>query len=103
MINVRIIVMLRSFFVSLSSSSWAQQTFSRWGIVKRLASRFIAGENSGDAIQAVRRLNERGIQATLDHLGENTTTLDEANRAVDEVFHILAEIDRSGVRANVSI
>ena len=103
MINVRIIDMLRSFFVSLSHSSWAQRTFSSWGIAKKLASRFIAGERSGDAIQVIRQLNERGIQATLDHLGENTTTLDEAGQAVDEVIHILGEIDRCGARANVSI
>jgi proline dehydrogenase len=71
--------MLRSFFGILSRSTWAQRTFSSWGFAKRLASRFIAGESSDEAIQAIRQLNERGIQATLDHLGENTTTHEEAN------------------------
>ncbi len=71
--------MLRSFFSSLSRSTWAQHTFSSWGIAKKLASRFIAGESSSEAIRVIRQLNERGIQATLDHLGENTTTLEEAN------------------------
>ena len=98
-INVRIFEMLRSFFGSLSRSTWAQRTFSHWGIAKQLASRFIAGESTSEAIQAIRRLNERGIQATLDHLGENTSTLAEANQSVDEVIHILDEIDRSGARA----
>ena len=49
-LNVRIIDMLRSFFGSLSRSTWAQRTFSSWGIAKKLASRFIAGESSSEAI-----------------------------------------------------
>ncbi len=95
--------MLRSFFGSLSRSTWAQRTFSRWAIAKKLASRFIAGESSAEAIQVIRQLNERGIQATLDHLGENTTTREEATQAVDEVIHMIDEIERCGARANVSI
>ena len=102
MINVRIIEMLRSFCIPFPFFLGSADIFS-WGIAKKLASCFIAGERSGDAIQAIRQLNERGIQATLDHLGENTTTFEEADQAVDEVIHILGEIDRSGVHANVSI
>ncbi len=95
--------MLRSFFGSLSRSIWAQRTFSNWAIANKLASRFIAGESSSEAIQVIRQLNERGIQATLDHLGENTTTREEATQAVDEVIHMIEEIERCGARANVSI
>jgi len=37
------------------------------------ASRFVAGEQLEDAIRVVKILNEKKINATLDHLGEHTT------------------------------
>ncbi len=102
-INVRIINMLRSFFISLARSAWAQRTLPGWRITKKLASRFIAGESLDEAIQVIRQLNERGIQASIDYLGENTTTLDAASLAVEEIIQILEKINLSGVRANISI
>lgn len=95
--------MLRSFFVGLSHSGIAQNLFSQWGVARRLARRFIAGETLEEAIEAIRRLNQHGIQATLDHLGENTTSREAADHAVEEVLRALAMIEQAGVRANVSI
>jgi len=48
-------------------------------------------------------LNKKGINATLDHLGEHTSTTDEAEKATNEILLVLNEIDKAGVRANVSI
>jgi len=95
--------MLRSFFIYLSKAAWAQKLVTSWSFAWKAASRFIAGERIEDAIQAVRELNAKGINATLDHLGEHTSTADEANRSADEIVSILDEIDKAGVRANVSI
>ena len=58
---------------------------------------------SCEAIQVVRQLNLDGINATLDHLGENTTTEREARAAADEVLTLIEAIYRSGVRSNVSV
>ena len=51
----------------------------------------------------MRELNAKGINATLDHLGEHTSTAEEANRATEDILTVLNEIDKAGVRANVSI
>jgi proline dehydrogenase len=95
--------MLRSFLIYLSKAAWAQKLVTGWGFAWRAASRFVAGETPGDAIRAVRELNAKGINATLDHLGEHTSTVEEANKAADDIVSILNEIDKSGVKANVSI
>jgi proline dehydrogenase len=95
--------MQRAFFVSLSKASWAQRLFTRWGVARRAAARFIAGETAVEAIQTVRQLNAAGILATLDTLGENTTSLEDASRSAEETCQLLAAIDAAGVRANVSI
>ena len=95
--------MLRSFFIHLSKAGWAQRLITNWNFSWRAASRFIAGVGAEDAIRVVRELNAKGINATLDHLGEHTSTAEEANNAADDILSILNEIDKSGVRANVSI
>lgn len=95
--------MLRSFLIYLSKAAWAQKLVTSWGLAWRAASRFVAGEKVEDAIRVVRELNQRGINATLDHLGEHTSTAEEAERATDDILSILNEIDKAGVRANVSI
>ncbi|HLF72996.1 MAG TPA: proline dehydrogenase family protein [Anaerolineales bacterium] len=95
--------MLRSFLIYLSHAAWAQKLVTSWGLAWRAASRFVAGESVDHAIRAVRELNQKGINATLDHLGEHTSTTDEAGRATDDILLILNEIDKAGVRANISI
>ena len=95
--------MLRTIFVSLSRAGWAQRAITHWRLARKAALRFVAGETAESAIEAICQLNARGIDATLDHLGENTKSIEEAGQAADEVVAMLDAIDLAGVRANVSI
>jgi proline dehydrogenase len=72
-------------------------------VVRRLSSRYIAGEELGDALAVVRRLNEAGKKATLDVLGEEVETSEEAEAIHAEYERALAEIDAQGLDANVSV
>lgn len=96
--------MLRSFLIYLSKAAWAQNLVTGWSFAWRTASRFIAGTKLGDAMQVVRDLNAKGINVTLDHLGEHTNTPEEAQQATDDIF---ATLDALGAeptaRGNVSI
>jgi proline dehydrogenase len=95
--------MLRSFLIYLSKASWAQRLVTGWKFAWKAASRFVAGNTIQDAISAVKELNAKGINVTLDHLGESTSTREEATRAADEVIELLDQIQASDVRANVSV
>ena len=95
--------MVRSFFIYLSKAAWAQRLVTRWKFAWRTASRFVAGNSIEDAITVVRELNKKGINATLDHLGESTSTREEAIKAADDVIALLEIIGKSNVRANVSV
>jgi len=68
-----------------------------------LAKRFIAGESAEDALSAVRTLNEHGMSATLDFLGEDVVSLPEAERTRDAYLQLLAAVRGSGVDTNVSV
>ena len=95
--------MLRSFFIFLSTATWAQRLVTNWRFAWKAASRFVAGSTIQDAILVVRELNEKGMNVTLDHLGENTTNRDEAVQATEEILVLLDQIEQNHVRANVSV
>jgi proline dehydrogenase len=95
--------MLRSLFLTLSKARWAQRSITRWKFAWRAASRFVAGETIQDAIEVAQDLNQRGILVTLDHLGENTTTREDAAATTAEIINALGEIERAQVKANVSL
>jgi proline dehydrogenase len=95
--------MFRSLFIYLSKAAWARKIVTNWKFAWRAASRFVAGETLDDGIRVIQLLNRKGINATLDHLGEHTTDLESAQRAAREILQVLDSIASSGVRANVSI
>lgn len=95
--------MLRSSLIYLSQAHWARKMITQWQFAWRTASRFVAGDTLGEAISVIEVLNGKGINATLDHLGEHTSTPELARQATDEIIESLIAIDKSGVRSNVSI
>ncbi|MDQ6422798.1 proline dehydrogenase family protein [Paenibacillus sp. LHD-117] len=70
---------------------------------KRLASRFIAGQQLPKALFQVKELNKKGIMATLDHLGEGIRQLPEAEAYRDAYIRLLDGIADKGVASNVSL
>lgn len=95
--------MLRSFFIYLSKAAWAKKIITCWPLVWRMASRFIAGETLEEAITVVQQLNAKGINASLDQLGEHTTTPEEARQATQGILVTLDAIEKAGVCSNISI
>jgi proline dehydrogenase len=95
--------MLRTFLIYLSKAAWAQKLVTSWKFAWQAASRFVAGSTVQDAIKTVTELNAKGINATVDHLGEATTTPDESVKATKDILHLLGQIEASHIRANVSV
>jgi len=96
--------MLRSFLIYLSKAAWAQNLVTNWSFAWRTASRFIAGTKLTDAMRVVKELNAKGINTTLDHLGEHTSTPEESQQATDDIFSTLDALGADPTaRSNVSI
>jgi proline dehydrogenase len=96
--------MLRSVLLFLSERKGIQNFILRWKLARRVSHRFVAGETLDEAIQVTRGLNERGMQVTLDHLGESVESEAQALQATDDYIDILERLDsESGVMASISI
>jgi proline dehydrogenase len=72
-------------------------------LVKRFAERYIAGPELEDACRVVEDLNARGRMATIDVLGEEISTLDEAQALEDEYVRVFDAVRERGLDANVSV
>ena len=72
-------------------------------VVQKLSERYIAGPELKDAREAVRRLNAEGKVATIDVLGEEITTAEEAAAIVRAYQDVFADIQRCGLESGVSV
>jgi proline dehydrogenase len=72
-------------------------------VVRRLAGRYIAGDELQDAVDVVRALNAEAKLATIDVLGEEITSLDDARAIAGSYHDVFETIDREALDANVSV
>jgi proline dehydrogenase len=72
-------------------------------VVKRLSRRYIAGPELVDACRVVSRLNAGGKMATIDVLGEEITTPEQATALLEEYEGVFETIEREGLESNVSV
>jgi proline dehydrogenase len=72
-------------------------------LVRKLASPYIAGATLEDAVRVVRRLNDEGKLATIDVLGEEVTTAEEAGEIGRAYHRVLARVEGERLGANISV
>ena len=68
-----------------------------------MSSRFVAGMTVEEVLQAAESIQGQGIASTLDSLGENVTTPEEARRSADIYHRLLDAIEARRLNANVSV
>jgi proline dehydrogenase len=95
--------MLRQTLLYLSNQPQVFRFIRGNGLAKKFARRFVAGETIPEALAAVRALNQKGITASLDFLGESVTNDREARAARDAYLELLGRIHDEHLDANVSV
>ena len=72
-------------------------------LFRRIAGRYIAGETREGLLRVVRKLHEEGLRTTVDVLGENVTSPEQAQHAADEYRRVIQEIASAGGSPQVSV
>ena len=72
-------------------------------VVHIFAKKYIAGEKLEDGMKVVKQLNEKGIMATMDVLGEAISNKKEAEQAKIECLKVLEDIDKNRLNSNLSL
>jgi proline dehydrogenase len=96
-------VPLRRTILYLSRHKGLRKWVETSPAARKLSCRFVAGSTLADALEVCRRIRGDGIAATLDYLGENVTSLDEAASCRDTYIRTLYAMQEAGVEPNVSL
>ena len=95
--------MLRALFISLSESRSLRALAEQSSVGKRISGRFVAGTEVEDVLRVTQALNQAALSVSIDNLGENVTTPEEARQSAGLYRQLLAEISGRGLNANVSV
>jgi proline dehydrogenase len=85
--------------ISLANLPQVEHRVNHTPAVRKMVSRFIAGDDLQDALRVASDLQRRGIDSALDLLGENVTHEDEARQATDAYIGVLAGAVEAGVKS----
>jgi proline dehydrogenase len=94
---------LRSLLLVLSRQKWLRHWMETSPAAERLTSRFVAGSTLEREVVVCQKLNATGYLATLDHLGESVSSLEEAGQSRDAYLAALDQIARLNLQATVSV
>jgi proline dehydrogenase len=95
--------MMRQLFLFLSTQKGMRKWMETSPVAQKLTRRFIAGETLDEELAVCARLAANKISSTLDHLGENVTSLPEAEASRDAYLAALNEIATRKLPSTVSI
>jgi proline dehydrogenase len=95
--------MLRSLLLRLSKNPRLGRWIITFGATRRMARRFVPGEDLAQAMEAARQCNRSGMTVSLDHLGENVSSRGEAEHARQTYEAILDRIAAEPLDANISL
>ena len=94
--------MVRSTLLKLSES----KKFANWvttnATTRRMSHRFVAGEELDEALAAAKVCNDEGMLVSLDYLGENVSTIVDAQHSRDAYLEVFEKIAKQRINANVS-
>lgn len=94
---------MRSLLLYLSSQPNLRHWMETARATKPLSARFVAGMTLAEALAAARSVNAQGMTVSLDQLGENVSSLEEASGCESAYIETLNQIHAAGLDANVSL
>lgn len=96
-------MLFRTLILQASALPFVKRFVRESRLFRPIVRRFIAGETLDDAMSAARSLVDEGFRVSLDLLGENVATLDEAHAATAAYQEVLDRIAASPQREMINI
>ncbi|MBI44718.1 MAG: proline dehydrogenase [Candidatus Marinimicrobia bacterium] len=100
---LRIILKLNSYMIFLNKIIISIIPFLPKGVVRFFSKKYVAGIDNSDALNAVKILNYRKESATIDILGEHTSSIKECNDITNAYVELLNKINIEKLDCNLSI
>jgi proline dehydrogenase len=95
--------MMRGIFLYLSKRPALRRWMEAWPPSHKVTRRFVAGDTFEEALAVCERLQTEGVFSTLDHLGENVRTIEEASLSCDAYVSALEQIGDRHLSSTIAI
>ena len=93
----------RNILLCASRNEWLKSRVPKMKFVRQAVKRFMPGEGVEEAILATRELLKHNIPTTFTHLGENITTIDEAEINTQHYLDLLDRIHKEKLDIEISL
>jgi proline dehydrogenase len=95
--------MMRAAFLYLSRRQALRKWMEAWPPSHKVTRRFVAGDTLDEALAVCEALQSEGVFSTLDHLGENVRTIEEASASCDAYVSALEQIGSRHLSSTIAI
>lgn len=93
----------RNVLLAASRNRWLRRELPRRPFVRRAVRRFMPGEDVSDALSAAAALAREGIGSLYTRLGENVTSMTEADAELDHYLDVMSRVAELGLPSWPSI
>jgi proline dehydrogenase len=90
---------LRAALLTASRRKSIRRVVERAPVSRGVVKRFVAGESVDDAVRASKELATAGLAVSLDHLGEDTTDVEQATATTEAYLMLLQRLSAAGLAA----
>jgi proline dehydrogenase len=94
---------LRSILIALSRNSSLRNFAENSTLGGRMSSRFVAGRSVEEVLAAATAVNSHAMSTTLDSLGENAHSPQQAKQAAEVYHRLLDSVEQRHLDANISL
>ena len=95
--------LFRRGMLGVTERTWVKRLFTEHPVGRRLATRFVAGEELEAAVAVAHSLNGQGVTVSMDHLGEHVHDTGSATAALADYMACLDRIAAEQLNANISV
>ncbi|MDI6099892.1 proline dehydrogenase family protein [Actinoplanes sp. NEAU-A12] len=95
--------MLRSLFLAAAGSARLGRLVESAPVSRGIVQRFVAGHSAEEAVRVSRELADDGLAVSLDHLGAETRTAEQATAVRDEYLAVLGRLRDAGLTPAVEV
>ena len=95
--------MLKTLLLGLSRTPAVKKAVIAFPLTRRVVERFVAGEPLDECLPVTRALADQGLLATIDFLGEDTTTAAQGDRVTDTYVELLDRLAAEGLTDQVEV
>jgi proline dehydrogenase len=94
-------MLLRSAILAAADNRRIEHLVTTVPLSSGVVRRFVGGSDTATAVRASRDLLAQGLTVTLDHLGEDTTDREHADRVVAAYAEVLTALDEAGLTRRI--